>query len=156
MYTKPNLTPRVTRLALIATGLSTLAAHSAVTLSHYYSLGEDGSTPLDSIAGADFSGTTGSSPSVIAGSANGSIGSSSYLSYSGGSYSFGADVQSSMPTNNFAVGLWVRTSTINPTRTDSVIFQGNQNGGGDADLILSDGGSGATDAWAASVSGAHG
>jgi len=128
-------------------------ASAAVTLTHYYSLGETAGLPTDSVGSSDFTTATGTAPTSQVGAADASIGSTHYLTYTGGSSSTGADF-SALPTNNFAVGLWVRTSTISPSRSDVIMFQGNSAGGGDADLILSDGGSGATDAWAASVSGA--
>jgi len=138
--------------AIISSALLS-GASATVTLVHHYSLGESGSgLPTDSVGGADFTATTGTAPTAQVGAASASIGSTHYLSYTGGSYSTGANLLD-LPTDNFAVGLWVRTSEILGSRKDTKIFQGKSAGTGDIDFQLSDAKSGANDAWAASVSG---
>lgn len=129
-------------------------SQGAVVLEHYYSLGETVGLPTDSVGSADFTTTVGTAATINAGGASGSIGSTHYVEYAGGSFSEGAD-HSALGGGNYAVALWVKTPIILASRTDSLIFQGNTSGGGDLDFILSDGATTPdNDAWAASVSGA--
>ena len=68
----------------------------------------------------------------------------------------GADF-SALSTTNFAVSVWVRTTTaITAARNDSLIFQGNSAGGGDIDFQLSNGSDQSdNDAWGSSISGVN-
>ncbi len=114
---------------LVATALSTIGASAAITYIHSYDMGEAGSLgtnnrPLDGTGSINFTGGNGGVLTVIGSAPGGSTAHSSFNGTNQGIYS--ADF-GTLPTNNFAVEFWARTSDL--TQTNQILSLAGNNSG---------------------------
>lgn len=134
----------------ILIGLS-VAARAEVTVIHEYRLGEEGSLgtdnrPLDSVGGADFSIPIRGTSALLATEGVFAPGSTAYLDTSSSHNTgwYGADFSTSIPTDNFAFGVFAR-ATGNTSQIGDIFTIGGGSPNGTLKLSLGNNG------WASSA-----